>query len=204
MGRRELCRSTALCEGSLRSFGSSTTRFPNATVAAGARIDSLLRRRRRCGRAFLLGGDPTQAYSQGANTQAIRDARQLVDHLLDDAAPPDTVRAFAPDESALRDVRRRNESLLRGLMCLLVIDGAPDLGDGRPLAEHKDLVLLRLVPSGWLLPRGVNPDAIINFTLASSGDAAEWRERWTLDEPELADPTQCRAPTSPRSNSTPR
>lgn len=113
---------------------------------------------------FFWAATMTQAYAQGANTQALKDARELLDEVLDGAGAPETVRAFAPDEALLQDVRRRNESALRGLMCLLVIDHARDWTDGQPLEVHETVQPHQIFPAKWLSPRGVSADALLNFS----------------------------------------
>jgi hypothetical protein len=128
-------------------------------------------------RRFFWAATLTQAYAQGANTQALKDARELVAEVLDDGEPPETVRAFAPDEALLQDVRRRNESALRGLLCLLVIDGALDWADGEPLATRETVQAHQIFPARWLSTRGVSADALLNFTPLSLPLPDELKDR---------------------------
>lgn len=118
-------------------------------------------------RRFFWSAALTQAYAQGANTQAVRDARELLSEVLDGGGLPETVRRFSPDEATLQDVRRRNESFLRGLMCLLVVDGALDISSGRALAELTDVAPRHIFPAEWLAARGISADTLLNFTASA-------------------------------------
>lgn len=69
----------------------------------------------------------SQTYGQGANTQAVSDARALSEWLRDPETIPETVRQFskiAPE--SLLDGRRRNRMLLRAVLCALTTHGALD------------------------------------------------------------------------------
>lgn len=116
----------------------------------------------------------SQSYAQGANTQAVRDARDLVAELRDGAETPGVVLRFEPDLEVLNDSRRRNESLLRALMSLVVIGGARDwLGSEVLRSSDQELVLHPIFPAGWLEPRGMDPDALMNFTILPAETSAE-------------------------------
>lgn len=67
-----------------------------------------------------------QTYSQGANTQAVADARALRAWQADANAVPESVEKFRLDTELLRDGRRRNEMLVRGLLCWSVTQNARD------------------------------------------------------------------------------
>ena len=108
----------------------------------------------------------SQSYAQGANTQAVTDARELIAELADETGPPRVVIRFEPDAEVLQDTRRRNEVYLRTLMCLLIRGGATDWRTAKRLdTAHEALVLQQIFPSDWLRPRGVDPDALLNITV---------------------------------------
>lgn len=67
-----------------------------------------------------------QVYSQGANTQAVTDAKALRAWNADPNAVPRDVREFTVDADTLQDQRRRNEMLVRGIACLLAKRNARD------------------------------------------------------------------------------
>lgn len=81
---------------------------------------------------FFWAAGLAQAYAQGANTRAVRDARDLETHLGGGEVPAIVQRAEV-DQSVLLDSRRRNEVLLRTLCCLLVRDGGRDWLTGEQL-----------------------------------------------------------------------
>lgn len=80
-----------------------------------------------------------QSYAQGANTQALVDARRL--RLPAGGSSEEAVGAID-----FREYRRRNEVQLRAVCCALVAGGAFEPGDGRPLAEHRELEIVPVFP----------------------------------------------------------
>ncbi len=93
-----------------------------------------------------------QTYGQGANTQAVADARALRAWMTDHAAIPDALRHFEPvDEETLLDLRRRNEMLLRGLMCGLIVQDARDWVVDRRLRDIEgDIQIHHVFPRQYL------------------------------------------------------
>ena len=86
-------------------------------------------------RRWFWSATVDQTYAQGANTQAVADARAL--RAWDTSGQtPDSIRADVPESSqeALRDTRRRNQMLMRGVLCLLISRDARDWRDGRRLS----------------------------------------------------------------------
>jgi hypothetical protein len=104
----------------------------------------------------------SQRYAQGANTQAVMDARDLA-RSSDENELPEAVARFAADETVLTDTRRRNESFVRGLLALTVQKGAKDWMSGEPLAGRADLEPHHVFPTEYLSERGVDPNAVMNF-----------------------------------------
>jgi hypothetical protein len=77
----------------------------------------------------------SQTYAQGANTQAVADARALRAWQADPSAVPEVINGFRLDEELLRDGRRRNEMLVRTLMCRLADRDARDWMDDKRFTD---------------------------------------------------------------------
>jgi hypothetical protein len=116
---------------------------------------------------FFWAAGLTQTYSQGANTRAVKDARELESYLSTGDAPEILERADV-DQETLLDSRRRNEVLLRTLSCMLVRDGGRDWLTGLELSKiNEPLVEHPVFPEHWLRQRGIVSDALLNWTLQS-------------------------------------
>jgi len=123
---------------------------------------------------FFWAAGISQAYAQGANTQAVKDARDF-DGYLSGGPTPDTLQRAEVDEELLMDSRRRNEVLLRTLSCLLIRDGARDWLSGELLSDlsGEDLVESPVFPEAWLRQRGIVADALLNWTVQKIETADE-------------------------------
>lgn len=131
--------------------------------------------RERLAERFFWSAGISQTYAQGANTQAVRDARQLWS-ALGGGEVPEVIERVEVDSSALTDDRRRNESMLRSAMALQVRDGAKDWVSGERLSESTDgLALVRIFPEQWLRGRGMSPDVLINWSVQSAETAKAMR-----------------------------
>ena len=110
----------------------------------------------------------TQTYAQGANTRAVKDARELRAWNADDSTVPEVLRTFYVDSELLKDGRRRNEMLLRGLLCRSVTRDARDwIEDKRfqELGSHK-LEFHHVFPDEYLEKHYEgDPDPVVNFVL---------------------------------------
>lgn len=101
----------------------------------------------------------TQTYAQGANTQAVSDARALSAWNQDANAIPEVVRSFRFDEETLLDGRRRNEMLLRGLMCRAVRRDARDwAADKRFVELPGNFEFHHIFPDEYLAKHYSGPD----------------------------------------------
>jgi hypothetical protein len=108
-----------------------------------------------------------QTYAQGANTQAVTDAKALRAWEQDLKAVPHDVATFTFDSEVLRDQRRRNEMFVRGLGCLLIKRGARDwLQHDVMLKDAKEaLDLHHVFPKKHLESHGIqDADGVANFT----------------------------------------
>jgi hypothetical protein len=108
-----------------------------------------------------------QTYAQGANTQATRDSKELRAWNADESKPPEVLRAFRFDPELLSDGRRRNEMLLRGLLCRMVARDARDwIGDKRFIDIGEKLEFHHIFPDEYLEKhyRG-DSDPVANFAL---------------------------------------
>jgi hypothetical protein len=112
-----------------------------------------------------------QTYAQGANTQVIADARRLfIDGGLDEPH-------WSPNFEALSDTRRRNEILLRAVLCMSVIFGAQDWLDGEQLwASEERLVIHPVFPRRFLASFGIEADPILNFVLLKESTSRALRD----------------------------
>jgi hypothetical protein len=109
----------------------------------------------------------SQAYAQGANTQAVADTRALRAWQSDATAMPPSVRQFRLDRELLTDGRRRNEMLVRGILCRLVMRNARDWVEDRRFQDLGDpLQIHHVIPSEYLDKhyRG-DRDPVANFAL---------------------------------------
>lgn len=79
----------------------------------------------------------SQTYAQGANTQAVSDAKELRAWEDSPAAVPPIVASGIPSnlEDSLRDTRRRNRMLTRGVLCLVICQDGRDWKTSERLAE---------------------------------------------------------------------
>lgn len=122
-----------------------------------------------------------QVYSQGANTQAVKDAKALRAWNSDPSAIPEDVRGFKFDIDSLQDQKRRNEILARGVACLLIKRGARDwIHNNKTLADESEVTQIQLhhVFASKYLKNNLdfaegNLDLVVNFTplLASSNQS---------------------------------
>lgn len=111
-----------------------------------------------------------QTYSQGANTQAISDAKALRAWAANSGSPPDLVRNFRLDEEIIEDARRRNEMFIRGLACLIIDRSGRDWVTSAPLSQgNSDIELHHIFPQDYLRKRGIEEyDIVGNITPISA------------------------------------
>jgi len=125
----------------------------------------------------------SQTYAQGANTQAVADTRSLSAWQADEAASPDSVRLFRLDAELLTDGRRRNEMLLRGLLCRSVTNNARDwISDVRFQDLADKLEAHHVMPDEFLGKhyRG-DPDPVVNFALLTESTNKKLRNTLPKD-----------------------
>jgi hypothetical protein len=108
-----------------------------------------------------------QSYAQGANTQAVADAQTLSAWQADHAATPEVIRHFRLDPELLVDGRRRNEMLVRGLLCRSVTNNARDWVDDKRFQDLADnLQAHHIVPDEYLDKHyGGDKDPVANFAV---------------------------------------
>lgn len=116
----------------------------------------------------------TQAYAQGANTRAVSDAEELLRWSSDAEKVPSAIRQLQvrPElvGERLRDSRKGNKTFERGLMALIVADGAndwlrPRAGEQQELKLHAGAVDFHHVfPDAYLISRGKPSEMMANFT----------------------------------------
>jgi hypothetical protein len=126
---------------------------------------------------WLWNAALSNQYSQGANTQAVADARSLRAWHVDTAAVPAVVSSSRFYANALLDDRRRNESVLRALMCLLIKGDARDWMTDELIRDSKDeLEIHHIFPEKFLEARGVKaPDILSNFAVVNKATNASLR-----------------------------
>jgi hypothetical protein len=130
-----------------------------------------------------------QEYSQGANTQAVRDAQELRAWQQNPSQTPSRIEAFRVDKELLLDGRRRNEQLLRGLLGLAVARDARDwVADKRFLDVEEPLEAHHVFPADYLEDhyKGES-DPVVNFTVLTKSTNAALRDKIPKDV--LLDPS---------------
>jgi hypothetical protein len=110
-----------------------------------------------------------QTYAPAANTQAVSDAPTLVAWQNDDRAVPDVVRLFKATPDQLLDGRRRNEMLLRGIICRTITRDARDwIEDKRFQDLEGKIELHHVIPSEFLEKQWEgDDDPVVNFAALS-------------------------------------
>jgi hypothetical protein len=105
-----------------------------------------------------------QTYAQGANTQCVRDARELLAWRRNHKQAPESVSSFQRlDVETLSDSRRRNEILLRALVCSIVLRQGSDWIGGKSLAS-RSTVPHRIVSRRDLKVADVENDVVVDYT----------------------------------------
>lgn len=124
-----------------------------------------------------------QDYGQGANTQAVRDARQLRAWQEAPSAKPDALATFAISEELLMEGRRRNEQLLRGLLALSVFKDARDWITDTRFSEVSDpLEAHHVFPADWLNDHYAGEkDPVANYALLTKSTNAALRDKLPKD-----------------------
>jgi hypothetical protein len=130
----------------------------------------------------------SQTYSQGANTQAVADARALRAWQADGGAAPDVVRNFRVDAELLKDGRRRNEMLLRGFLCWSVTQNARDWIENERFQDLPGKLEVHHVFSDEYLDKHYkgDKDPVANFVLLT--EATNKKLRNTLPKDVLVRP----------------
>jgi hypothetical protein len=115
-----------------------------------------------------------QAYAQGANTRAVSDAEELISWATDARRVPTALEQLGvrPEivTERLRDSRKGNKVFERGLMALIVSDGAndwlrPKPGEQQELRLHAGAIDFHHVfPDAYLTARGRPTEVMANFT----------------------------------------
>lgn len=124
-----------------------------------------------------------QMYSQGANTQAVADARALRAWQADANAVPDVVQKFRFDGELLKDGRRRNEMLVRGLLCWSVTQNARDWIDNLRFQDSSaKLEVHHVFPDEYLEKhyKG-DKDPVANFVLLTESTNKKLRNTLPKD-----------------------
>ncbi len=110
-----------------------------------------------------------QTYAQGANTQAVKDARELRAWREAAASIPTTIRTYQKESVSelLLESRKRNEMALRGLIALLALRDARDWITGELIrdCDSARIDIHHVFPDNYLKKRGVSiADKLVNFT----------------------------------------
>lgn len=124
-----------------------------------------------------------QTYAQGANTQAVADTRTLSAWQADQTAVPDTVRLFRLDSELLMDGRRRNEMLVRGILCRSVTNNARDWIEDKRFQDLPDqLQVHHIMPDEFLDKHwDGDKDPVVNFALLTESTNKKLRNTLPKD-----------------------
>ena len=126
-----------------------------------------------------------QSYAQGANTQTIRDAGQLRAWQADPGSLPEVLKLFSFDAEALLEGRRRNDLLLKGILCLTVVHNARDWVKGNTfvsLPSSERLEAHHVVPADFLnVHYDGEADPLANFTVLTKSTNSALRDKMPRD-----------------------
>ena len=130
-----------------------------------------------------------QSYAQGANTQAVADTRSLGAWGADAAAVPEIIRNFRFDPEQLTDGRRRNEMLVRGILCRSVVNNARDwIEDKRFQDLDGKLEAHHVMPDEFLSKHWHGDlDPVVNFALLTESTNKKLRNSLPKDVLERPD-----------------
>jgi len=123
------------------------------------------------------------SYDRAANTQASRDYSELK-RWIEGGEPPATVGEFEFEQSRMREITPKQQSIYKALMALIIQHGAPGLS---PRADaHSDSILTQSVDDHHIFPRAyLNPskeepvypvqlvDCILNRTMIDTPPTGE-------------------------------
>lgn len=125
-------------------------------------------------RRWFFASSFMQTYSQGANTQGVIDARELRAWAASPDSIPAVLKSFENTAAArkddLRDERRRNETMVRGIACMLNRRDARDWVMDRRFAELAPAVKLEyhhIFPEQYLKNLNIDPDLVASFCFLS-------------------------------------
>jgi hypothetical protein len=93
----------------------------------------------------------SQAYDQGAGSQAERDYNQLK-AWLEEGAAPDSVSDGKFDSEVLFTTVSRREAVYRGVICLVLKDGARDFHSHAPITQN--LIIEQQIDDHHIFPKG--------------------------------------------------
>jgi hypothetical protein len=124
-----------------------------------------------------------QTYAQGANTQAVADARTLMAWQNAPSAVPDVVRLFRPNVEQLLDGRRRNEMLVRGILCRTITNNARDwIADKRFQDLEGKLEIHHVMPDEFLEKHWEGEaDPVVNFVVLTENTNKKLRNQLPKD-----------------------
>lgn len=129
-------------------------------------------------RAWFWASCFRQQYSQGANTQVVRDAKQLRAWFQGLGDRPEILERDWLRRDDLFDLRRRNEILTRAVQCLLIARGARDILNGALLRSTAapEIVLERIYQSSYMpRPKRDQLDVVLNFMALPADSARQLR-----------------------------
>lgn len=95
------------------------------------------------------------SYDRAANTQASRDYAELK-RWIEGGEPPETIAKFEFEQSRLREITPKQQSIYKALMALVIQHGARDFHHGQTLTQ--DSILAQSVDDHHIFPRAyLNP-----------------------------------------------
>jgi hypothetical protein len=108
-----------------------------------------------------------QSYAQGANTQVLADVKALRAWQNDDSAVPDVISNFVVSDDQLREGRRLNEILVRGILGRQISLGVRDWADISLVADADSIEIHHVFPADVLANMAggssIPKDPILNF-----------------------------------------
>jgi hypothetical protein len=116
----------------------------------------------------------SQHYSSQVETATAQDFEQVI-NWIEGGEPPDVVRTFNFRSDALQEITSLRNVIYKGMLCLLVRDGARDFGGGEKLSTSLFHETIQdhhhIFPTAALKRKGINDprgDTLVNKTLISA------------------------------------
>lgn len=116
-----------------------------------------------------------KTYDSSTDTQTAIDFKEMIEWINDNTKIPETVKKYAFDPSTLKNITKQNDSIYKGIICLLMRNHAIDFESGKEITT--ELLSNNSIDDHHIFPRkyleNIIPDknlieCVLNKTLLSS------------------------------------